>query len=309
MRRLNNPRVASGRTGRASRVVAAAAAGAAARAAEAGRSSGGGLRHTPHCPLAQPHNPNNQLGVTALFCDCCMVAVIAIVRTMAFRSLLSAALSALAAGYEACHAPYATLAAHAFETPCSDRLHSGAGGVEVRRYPSSSPTHARTAQLIHVNLTGAITNFSEAVSNGVEFLFCYFEGACSTAHASAYASRTVPLLVRPPQRGGGDGSWAIDMAMAPSQWPGPVPPGENGIDVVPLAALVAARHCTAPAAPTEDDFAACLAQLERDAPALRAAGFAVDRDGEFTPTFAWFTLQNQSAPPFDIEAWVSVVRA
>jgi len=210
------------------------------------------------------------------------------------------------AAYTPCHAPYDTPAAAAFETPCFDTLHS-AGALEVRRYPAAPP-HARTAQVVHVNLTGVITDFDEAVSNGVEFLFCYFEGACSVAHASAYASRTVPLLVRPPQRAGGDGNWAIDMAMAPSRWPGAVPAGENGIDVVPLDALVAARHCTARAAPGEADFAACLAALEADAPALRAAGFAINATGEWTPSFAYYSFQNQSAPPFDIEVWASLAR-
>lgn len=227
---------------------------------------------------------------------------------MALFALSALALLPLAlAAYSPCRAPYDTPAAAAFEQPCYDTLHS-VGALEVRRYPSAAPKHARVAQVVHVNLTGEITDYDEAVSNGVEFLFCYFAGACAVSHTNAYASRTVPLLVRPPQRSGGDGNWAVDMAMAPSLWPGPVPAGENGINVVPLDALVAARHCASPVAPTEADFAACLAALERDMPALRAAGFAVNKTGEWTPTFAYFSLQNQTVPPFDIEVWVSVAR-
>lgn len=210
------------------------------------------------------------------------------------------------AAYTPCRAPYDTPAAAAFEMPCYDTLHA-TGALEVRRYPASPP-HARTAQVVHVNLTGKITNFTEAVPFGIEFLFCYFQGACSVSHASAYSSRTVPLLVRPPQRGGGDGNWAFDMAMAPSRWPGPVPAGENGIDVVQLDALVAARHCTTRAAPVEIDFAACLAALEADAPALRAAGFAINSTGEWTPTYAYFDFENQTAPPWDIEVWATLSR-
>ena len=229
---------------------------------------------------------------------------------MMIRTLALAPLLALAA-YTPCHAPYSTPAAAAFETPCFDLVHSLSGGsVQVRRYPSAEPSHARKAQLIHVNLTGAVSSFDEAVSNGAEFLFCYFSGACSVSHANASASRTVPLLVRAPQRArGGDPAWAVDMAMAPSQWPGPVPAGENGINVVPLDALVAARHCAAAGQPVEADFAACLAALHADAPALQRAGFTVDEAGAWTPTFAFFSLQNQTAPPFDIEVWVSVLRA
>ncbi len=208
--------------------------------------------------------------------------------------------------YTPCHAPYDTPAAAAFETPCFATLATlGAGAVQVRSYP-----HHRTAQLVHVNLSGQLSNYSEAVSNGAEFLFCYFFGACSVAHENLYASRTVPLLVRPPQRGArGDPAWAIDMALAPSLWPGPAPAGENGINILPLDdALVAARHCAAPAQPTEEDFLACLAQLQGEAGALRGAGFAVDAAGPWTPTYAFFTLQNQTAPPFDLEVWASVKR-
>jgi hypothetical protein len=219
--------------------------------------------------------------------------------------LLLLAPLALAAPYTPCHAPYGTLAAAAFETPCFSTLATLGAGVQVRSYP-----HARTAQLVHVNLTGRIANFSEAVSNGAEFLFCYFFGACSAAHENLYSSRTVPLLVRPPQRGAkGDPAWAIDMALAPSLWPGPAPAGENGITILPLAsALVAARHCAAPAQPTEGDFLACLALLHGEAGALRGAGFAIDAAGPWTPTYAFFTLQNQTAPPFDLEVWASVKR-
>jgi hypothetical protein len=226
------------------------------------------------------------------------------------RTLALAPLLALAA-YAPCHAPYSTPAAAAFETPCYDSVHTLSGGsVEVRRYPSAAPLHARKVQLIHVNLTGAVSSFDEAVSNGAEFLFCYFFGACSISHANVYASRTVPLLVRPPQRArGGDPAWAVDMAMAPSQWPGPVPAGENGINVVPLDTLVAARHCTAAGQPVEADFANCLTTLQAEAPALQRAGFAIDAAGAWTPTYAFYSLQNQTAPPFDIEVWVSVLRA
>jgi hypothetical protein len=169
-------------------------------------------------------------------------------------------------------------------------VHTLSGGsVEVRRYPSAAPLHARKVQLIHVNLTGAVSSFDEAVSNGAEFLFCYFFGACSISHANVYASRTVPLLVRPPQRArGGDPAWAVDMAMAPSQWPGPVPAGENGINVVPLDTLVAARHCTAAGQPVEADFANCLTTLQAEAPALQRAGFAIDAAGAWTPTYAFY---------------------
>lgn len=220
--------------------------------------------------------------------------------------LLAALLLPLARAYTPCRAPYDTAAAAGFETPCFDTLHA-AGALEVRRYPSLAPAHARTAQVVHVNLTGVVTDYAEAVLNGVEFLFCYFQGACSVSHTSAAASRTVPLLVRPPQRAG-DRNWAIDMAMAPSLWPGPVPAGENGINILPLDALVAARHCTARAAPVEADFKACAAALEDEAPALKAAGFVIDGGGEWTPAYAYYSLQNQTAPPFDIEAWVSVKR-
>ena len=222
------------------------------------------------------------------------------------RRALFLSLTLAYAAYSPCRAPYETPASAAFETPCYDTLHES-GALAVRRYPAAPP-HARIAQVVHVNLTSAITDFDEAVLNGAEFLFCYFQGACSVSHASAYTSRTVPLLVRPPQRAGGDGDWAIDMAMAPSRWPGPVPAGENGIDIVPLDALVAARHCTARAAPGEADFAACFKALEADAPALRAAGFEILTTGEWTPTFAYFTFQNQTAPPWDFEVWASLVR-
>ena len=216
---------------------------------------------------------------------------------------------ALAAPYAPCRAPYATPAALAFETPCFDTL-ATLGATSVRRYPATAPAHARAAQVVHINLTGVITNFNEAVLNGVEFLFCYFAGACSTAHASLYDSRTVPLLVRPPQRGGGggDATWAIDKAAAPPRWPGAAPAGENGIDIVALDALVAARHCTARGPPVEADFLECLTALEADTPALRKAGFAVDAAGEWSPAFAYYSFQNQSAPPFDFEVWESVTR-
>lgn len=224
------------------------------------------------------------------------------------RILALAPLLAGLAAYTPCHAPYSTPAAAAFEAPCYDLVHALSGGsVEVRRYPSAKPSYARKIQLIHVNITGAVSSFDEAVSNGVEFLFCYFFGACSVSHANTYASRTVPLLVRPPQRPrGGDPNWAVDMAMAPSLWPGPVPAGENWINVVPLAALVAARHCVAAGQPVEADFETCLAALHADAPALRRAGFAVDAAGVWTPTYAYFSFQNQTLPPFDFEVWVSV---
>jgi hypothetical protein len=225
-----------------------------------------------------------------------------------FLYLTSAVALALAAPYAPCRAPYATPAARAFETPCFDSL-AALGAVEVRRYPARTPAHARTARAVHANLTGAIINFSEAVTNGAGFLFCYFEGACSTAHTNLLESRTVPLLVRPPQRGAGDANWAIDMALSPSLWPGAAPAGEDGIDIIALDALVAARHCVASGPPVEADFTACLAALEADAPELKKAGFAIDAVGAWSPTYAFFEYQNQTAGPFDIEVWVSVLAA
>ena len=89
-----------------------------------------------------------------------------------------------------------------------------------------------------------------------------------------------------------------------------MPAGENGIDVVRLDSLIAARHCTAGGAPGEADFKACLAELEADAPALKQAGFFIDASGTWTPTYAYYTFQNETltASSCDFEVLVSVTR-
>jgi len=218
---------------------------------------------------------------------------------------LAAALSLVArcAAAPPCRAPYATPAAAAFETPCADALFS-AGALEVRRYPAA---RARPAQLAHVNFTARGVSFAEALLNGAEFLFCYFEGACNAAHEDLYALRTVPLTLR--RAGGAAPLWLTDMALAPSRLPGAAPRGENGIEVLPLGALVAARHCDARAQPQEADFDACWGELAAAASrgTLRAAGWALDEGGAWNGTRAFFTFQNQTEPPFDFEVWGSAV--
>ena len=230
---------------------------------------------------------------------------------LAPRLLLLLLSSAAASAYTPCRAPYATPLALQLETPCAHALLT-AGELQVRRYAAPG---ARAVQLVRANLTAAVASFPEAVDNGALFLLCYFQGACSTAHAEHYASRTVPLLVRPPRQGGGGGggAWLLDMALAPSQWPGAAPAGEDGLQVLPLAqdTLVAALHCAAGGAPgpTQAEFEACAARLQAQAGALRAAGWELQAAGEWSPTYAYFTGQNQSAPPYDFEVWASVQRA
>jgi hypothetical protein len=230
---------------------------------------------------------------------------------LAAGALVGGAVAAAPPSYTPCHAPYAGPLSTAFETPCFDSLFvDEARGLQVRRYAAP---HARAIQDVRANLTGEVT-FAEAALNGAAFVFCYLEGACSTAHANHYASRTVPLTVRPPRAGDGPagaGWWRVEMALAPSQWPGAAPAGENDIAVVPRAtALVASKHCVAaaPPGPDEADFRACLSLLEGDdAGKLAAAGFDVDSRGAYTPTFAYFTGQNETDPKLlDFEVWVSV---
>ena len=229
-------------------------------------------------------------------------------------SLAAAAAAAAAAAYTPCHAPYAGPLSRQFETPCFERLFSDdARGVEVRRYAAP---HDRAIQDVRANLTGEVGTLAEAALNGAEFVFCYLQGACSTAHSNNYASRSVPLTVRPPRAGsgpGGDGYWRVEMALAPSQWPGAAPPGESGIDVVPrAAALVASQHCVAqaPPGPVEADFRACEAVLVAEAAALKAAGFLIDGTGLYSPTYAFYTGQNETDPALlDFEVWLSVTAA
>lgn len=217
--------------------------------------------------------------------------------------------------YQPCHSPYKTPFSLSLETPCYDTLHaSPALGYEVRSYPATLPQHTRSVSMVQANLTGRVPTLREAVLNGASFILCYFEGACNSAHQTIYDSRTVPLLVHPPRQATFSDNWLITMSFAPSRWPpgSAVPPGENDLQVLPFLApsLVVAQHCSAagPPGPLQPDFDACLSLLETHKKSLLKAGFDIDMSGAFSPTYAYFTGQNATEPPYDFEVWLSVKR-
>jgi hypothetical protein len=215
--------------------------------------------------------------------------------------------------YQPCHSPYKTPFSVSLETPCYDSLHaSPALGYEVRSYPATQPQHVRGVSMVQANLTGRVPTLSEAVLNGATFILCYFEGACNSAHQTIYDSRTVPLLVQPPRTAAFADNWLITMALAPSQWPpgSTIPPGENDLQVLPFLSpsLVVAQHCLAagPPGPLQSDFDSCLTLLQTHKKSLLKAGFDIDLNGPYSPTYAYFTGQNATEPPYDFEVWLSV---
>jgi hypothetical protein len=212
-----------------------------------------------------------------------------------------------------CYAPYKTPQCANFTTPCyAVRAVLDGTGCEIREYLSLEPTPVVTAR---ADLPNAVGSLDEAVLNGVEFILCYFEGACSTTHVNVFDARTVPVLLRPPQKGGDRIAWQIDWPIAASAvavqpYPAAVPPGESGVVIKPFGTpaapvLVAVQTCFAPARlPTQADFTACEAELLLNVAGL--PGWEITA-GLYTPTYAYYTGQNSEAgQDFPLEVWASV---
>ena len=203
-----------------------------------------------------------------------------------------------------CYAPYKGLS-RSLETPCSAVVASG-GGVEVRSYGA----YARNTTVIACE--GNAASYDAAVAAGAAGVFGYFSGN-NSAGTDLSRARTVPLLVHPIEAG----VWDVEMALAPSLFPSPLPPegvpapadpptvGTNfGLETGLVAAF--AVLLSKPAA--EADFTLCGQALRTALPGVANGAFRVLEAGYYTPTYAYFYGQAEKRT-FQIECWVEVEQA
>ncbi len=130
----------------------------------------------------------------------------------ALRFAIYAAAFALAASAPSaapCYGPFN----HTFklETPCFKVL-AAAGDLSVREFVGG-----RLVTLVEKAIASSVTVYQEAVTIGTYDVLAYFLGALNSRNESLLASRTVPLVVRPPTPQHDD--WLVRMALAPSLWP------------------------------------------------------------------------------------------
>lgn len=208
-----------------------------------------------------------------------------------------------AASAQVCHFPYNNLT-RTLQSACFTVLGSEAG-FEVREYSNSRDPGAL---VVRFNVSSQVTTYQEAFELGTFTVLGYFTGATNARHTSLLDARTTPLLLRP-SRPASRTPWFIDMAIAPGIVPHPPPPTE-GVEVVPLVPgppiLLAARHEQLGSGPQPSDFKACAAAL---VVSLRGStSWRYNASSPVSPSFAYFTGQEDFEGPYDIECWVGIDR-
>jgi hypothetical protein len=225
---------------------------------------------------------------------------------MAFRLAVSAALAALASASSApaaaapCFGPFN----HTYqrETPCFKVL-AAAGDLSVREFVGG-----RLVTLVEKAVSSSVTIYQEAVTLGTYDVLASFVGALNSKNESLVASRTVPLVVRPPTPQHDD--WLVHMALAPSLWPAararvPPRPGYN-VTLAPLgSAPVAVQYRLFELSPQPEDLAALCRTLGANLAAL--GGWAVDAASPVTYSYAFYSGYTFYDGPWDVECWAGVV--
>ena len=190
------------------------------------------------------------------------------------------------------------------ETPCFKVL-AAAGDLSVREFVGG-----RLVTLVEKALPSSITVYQEAETIGTYDVLAYFMGYYNAKNESLLASRTVPLVVRPPTPQHDD--WVVRMALAPSQWPAararvPPKPGNN-LTLAPLGSgLVAVQYKLFELSPQPEDLAALCKALGANLAAL--GGWAVDAASPATFSYAFYSGWKYYNGPWDVECWAGVVRA
>lgn len=238
-------------------------------------------------------------------------------RSLPARSLIVGAIISVAAGAAAAAAPpcYGHLNhTYRFEEVCFSLLHNGTGGLSLRSYPAAA---ASGVTLVAYDASSAITTYQEALMLTAFYVLEFFNSTGNAAGENLEASRTVPILLRPPTPAH-DG-WRGSMALAPSLWPaggGKKPPAPKyGTALVPLGMgspagplLVAVQRATSDAVPQPADFDALCAKLEAAVKA-QLPGYKVDAASPYTPSHARYYGYLFFEGPFDYECWAGVTKA